>query len=145
MKFMIVEENVDLLKVSNVEAIGHCANCFCTMGSGIANQIKKVFPEAYTADLKTVSGDINKFGTFSVGVVNSNNTSIKYVYNLYGQYRYGRDSRKLNYEKINSNERLKIEECSFWYLSASQDAMCQAEYDKVCMVSKCSMCKKCSQ
>ena len=100
LKFMTVEENVDLLKVSNVEAIGHCANCFCTMGSGIANQIKKVFPEAYTADLKTVSGDINKFGTFSVGVVNSNNTSIKYVYNLYGQYRYGRDSRKLNYEKI---------------------------------------------
>ena len=77
MKFMIVEENVDLLKVSDVESIGHCANCFCTMGSGIANQIKKVFPEAYTADLKTVSGDINKFGTFSVGVVNSNNTSIK--------------------------------------------------------------------
>jgi O-acetyl-ADP-ribose deacetylase (regulator of RNase III) len=98
---MITHINGDLLS-SNVDAIGHCANCFCTMGSGIARQIKLQLPEAYAEDLKGVSGDRNKFGKFSVAEIKKPQikTNIKYVYNLYGQYNYGTDSRKLNYESI---------------------------------------------
>ena len=99
---MITDLKIDLLK-AKVDAIGHCANCFNTMGSGIAKQIKAKFPEAFLADTKTTSGDRSKFGNYSVGFVspeNKTSTSIKFVYNLYGQYYYGRDSRKLNYEFI---------------------------------------------
>ena len=96
MKFIETPGN---LLTSEIDAIGHCANCFCTMGSGIALQIKNKFPEAYTADLKTISGDKTKFGKFSKCRV-SESTNIKYIYNLYGQYTYGRESRKLNYEMI---------------------------------------------
>lgn len=94
-------ENVSLLR-ADVETIGHCCNCFCTMGSGIARQIRENFPEAYTADCKTIKGDRNKLGKFSVAEVwqKTYNLNIKYIYNLYGQYNYGTESRKLNYEAI---------------------------------------------
>jgi len=98
---MITEVKIDLLTYE-VDAIGHCTNCFCTMGSGIAKQIKLQLPEAYQEDLKTQSGDKTKFGKFSVATITKPNieTKIKFVYNLYGQYYYGKDSRKLNYESI---------------------------------------------
>lgn len=98
---MITELKTDLL-LAEVDAIGHCANCFNTMGSGIAKQIKAKLPEAFEADSKTEAGDRKKFGSFSVGSITAPKikTNIKYVYNLYGQYYYGRESRKLNYEAI---------------------------------------------
>ena len=96
-------ENTNLLQ-ANVDAFGHCANCFCTMGSGIARQIREIFPEAYEADCKTSKGDKSKFGKFSLANVSGNqyNKSLKYIYNLYGQFNYGTESRKLNYEAIYS-------------------------------------------
>jgi O-acetyl-ADP-ribose deacetylase (regulator of RNase III) len=99
---MIIElENTDLLK-ANVEAIAHCCNCFHTMGSGIAKQIREKFPEAYAADCKTVYGDRTKLGTYSNCLVQSHdyNPNLKYIYNLYGQFNYGRDKRQVNYEAI---------------------------------------------
>ena len=99
---MITELKIDLLK-AEVDAIAHCANCFNTMGSGIAKQIKAKFPEAFLADCKTTAGDGLKFGNFSVGLISAENKTsptIKYVYNLYGQYYYGKDTRKINYESM---------------------------------------------
>jgi len=76
------------------EVIAHCANCFCTMGSGIAPQIKNKFPEAYVVDCATGKGDINKLGTISY---TQNTTPI--VVNLYGQYDYtGRRSGRMDLE-----------------------------------------------
>lgn len=74
----------DLIKMAqngDFDVIGHCANCFCVMGSGIAPQIKNAFPEAYVADCNTNKGDINKLGTISVG----EHGKLKIV-NLYGQF-----------------------------------------------------------
>ena len=98
---MIMELTGDLLKY-DVDAIGHCANCFCTMGSGIAKQIREKFPQAFSVDSKTRAGDIEKFGKFSCAEITQPNikTTVKFVYNLYGQFYYGRDIRKLNYESI---------------------------------------------
>lgn len=98
---MISEIEHDLLTY-DVDVIAHCANCFCTMNSGIAKRIRSDLPEAYAADGLTTAGDKNKLGKFSVAKISNSNisTNIKYVYNLYGQYYYGRDSRKLNYESI---------------------------------------------
>lgn len=91
----------DLVKdAENYEVIAHCCNCFCTMGAGIAPQIKHKFPDAYAADCKTVQGDINKLGTISYS-----DATKPIVVNLYGQYDYtGRRSGQmdLDYEALRS-------------------------------------------
>ena len=83
----------DLVRdAENYDVIAHVCNCFCTMGAGIAPQIKAKFPEAYEADCKTAKGDINKLGTISY----TENTK-PIVVNLYGQYDYtGRRSGKMD-------------------------------------------------
>lgn len=101
---------LDLL-VADCEVIAHCANCFCTFGSGVAKQIKEKYPEMYSADCKTVNGDKNKLGTISFVELENNSKNNIFPYygvNLYGQYDYGTASRKLNYEAIyTSLEKLK--------------------------------------
>ena len=91
----------DLVRdAANYEVIAHCCNCFCTMGAGIAPQIKHKFPEAYEADCKTQSGDESKLGTITY---TENTTPI--VVNLYGQFDYtGRRSGKmdLDYDALRS-------------------------------------------
>jgi O-acetyl-ADP-ribose deacetylase (regulator of RNase III) len=47
------------------DVIAHCLTVFCTMGAGIAPQIKSKFPDAYIVDCQTIRGDINKLGTIS--------------------------------------------------------------------------------
>jgi O-acetyl-ADP-ribose deacetylase (regulator of RNase III) len=47
------------------DVILHGANCFCTMGGGIAREIRARVPEAYQADQDTFSGDRNKIGLFT--------------------------------------------------------------------------------
>lgn len=89
----------DLVKdADQYEVIAHCCNCFCTMGSGIAPQIKAKFPEAYAVDCATPKGDLTKLGTISHTV-----NSKPIVVNLYGQFDYtGRRSGKmdLDYDAI---------------------------------------------
>lgn len=83
---------IEAAKSGEVDVIAHQCNCFCTMGSGIAPLIKKNFPEAWEADKATKKGDVQKLGSFSKGL------SFKYgdkgfplfIYNLYGQYGYGK-------------------------------------------------------
>lgn len=91
----------DLVRdAANYDVIAHCCNCFCTMGAGIAPQIKHKFPEAYTADCETQSGDESKLGTITY---TENTTPI--VVNLYGQFDYtGRRSGKmdLDYDALRS-------------------------------------------
>jgi len=92
---------ITLAKEKQFDVIFHCCNCFCTMGSGIAPQIKHAFPEAYEVDCKTISGDKNKLGTISF---TENSSPI--VVNLYGQFGYG--NRKLglpdvDYEALRSS------------------------------------------
>ena len=65
------------------DVIGHVVNCFCTMGAGIAPQIKSKFPEAYEVDCATIKGDRNKLGTITHTV-----NTIPIVVNLYGIYDY---------------------------------------------------------
>jgi O-acetyl-ADP-ribose deacetylase (regulator of RNase III) len=85
-----------------VDAIGHQANCFNTMNSGVAKAIRKRLPCAWDADQLTVKGDRSKLGTISVGQLRDiagNPTGL--VYNLYGQYNYGYDARGYtNYEAL---------------------------------------------
>lgn len=91
---------IDAAKNGEVNVIAHCCNCMCNMGKGIAPQIKRAFPYAYTADLGTAVGDQSKLGSFSLGVPEE--VSDPLVYNLYGQYRYGYNAkgRQLDYDAL---------------------------------------------
>lgn len=86
----IKEVQGDLLEMfdkedSELHVIAHGANCFATMGAGIAAQIKKKYPEAYYADMyyqAAKPGDMERLGNIS-GAHNNE------IYNLYTQYRPG--------------------------------------------------------
>lgn len=91
----------DLVKLATenqFSAIIHGANCFCTMGSGIAKQIKETFPEAYTADLYTKVGDIDKLGTYSSAIINRFDRMF-FVINAYTQYDF-RGRKNVDYDAI---------------------------------------------
>lgn len=90
---MIENRIGDLLRQKDLSAICHVCNCFHTFGSGIAKQIREQFPEAYEADLHTKSRDRDKMGTFSFATI-KNGVG---CYNMYAQYRYGRERRHLEY------------------------------------------------
>jgi O-acetyl-ADP-ribose deacetylase (regulator of RNase III) len=75
-----------------VDIIVHQSNCFCTMGSGIAKEIKKRYPRAYEADRVTPRGDIKKLGHFSFALANKDQE--RTIINLYGQYSYGKEPKQ---------------------------------------------------
>lgn len=76
------------------QCIIHQANCHNRLGSGIAAQIRILYPEAVDVDNTTKYGDISKLGTFTSAVGKDG----KIIYNLYGQYNYGNQKRQTNYE-----------------------------------------------
>lgn len=80
------------LRRGEVNAIGHQANCFNTMNSGVAKAIRQAFPDAYTADCETEKGDRDKLGDCTVGMDVRDDGFIGLIYNLYGQYNYGYDA-----------------------------------------------------
>jgi O-acetyl-ADP-ribose deacetylase (regulator of RNase III) len=82
-----------------IDVLVHQANCFHTMGSGIAKEIRERFPEAYEADLKTVEGSKDKLGTYSHTRV-FKHPQIKYIVNMYSQFTYGTQKRQTNYEAM---------------------------------------------
>ncbi len=79
----------NLLKQSDLSAWIHQCNCFNTMGSGVAKEVKSVYPEVYDADCRTIKGDSNKLGTFSFAKTKDG----KIGYNLYSQFNYGYDGK----------------------------------------------------
>ena len=84
------------------DVIIHGANCFCTMGGGIAYKIKQIFPDAYAADLNTKLGDIGKLGTISYAVITKGVLNPIIVVNGYTQYRFGTDKMHVDYEAVRS-------------------------------------------
>lgn len=90
---------IELAKAGKFHMIVHGANCFCTMGSGIAKQIKENFPWAFYADAQTAKGDITKLGNYTKAVITRNNINF-IVVNAYTQYGYGTDFPKIDYEAL---------------------------------------------
>lgn len=84
---MIIELRGDLLR-SDCSVIMHQANCFATMGAGIAKQIQRKYPRVLHADKNySISiGSRKRLGRFSKSKEFDGVT----VYNLYGQFHYGR-------------------------------------------------------
>lgn len=63
-------------------------NCFNTMGSGLAKQIKAQYPEAYEVDNSTTKGDYRKLGNYT-----NIHTGKFHIINAYTQFKYNRASQ----------------------------------------------------
>ena len=86
----VVQGNLlTLAHVGWFDVIVHGCNCFNTMGSGIAKDIKAFLPEAYAVDQQTKKGDRNKLGTYTRTVVPFGYHPSLIVVNAYTQYHYG--------------------------------------------------------
>ena len=97
----------NLLLNKDVDIIGHQCNCQNTFGSGIARSIREMYPEAYAADTRAHSLRQNTLGSLSFARIRpetsaKHGTKIKFIFNLYGQNLFGRDSRQTDYEAIYS-------------------------------------------
>lgn len=80
---------LDLAENGEFDIIVHGANCFCTMGGGIARQIRKRYPAVYEADCATKVGDYNKLGTYTKCKVDpKNHRSTFWVVNAYTQFEF---------------------------------------------------------
>lgn len=93
-----VGDLIEAAKNGEVNVIAHGCNCYCTMGSGIAPLIKKAFPEAYAADLKTKKGDLDKKGTLSWG--QSGEVTIANLYSQGGYWGRNKGVRDLDYNAL---------------------------------------------
>lgn len=91
---MLVYKTGDVLN-SGEKFIVHGCNCFNTMGSGIAAQIRKQYPFAYDVDQLTEQGNYFKLGTYSQGTEGDVT-----IINAYTQYKFGRDKRYAEYDAI---------------------------------------------
>ena len=86
---------ISIAKAGEFDIIGHGCNCFHSMNSGIAPQIKSNWPQAYSADLKTAYGSRDKLGTYSkseaVGLT---------ILNIYSQFKYGTHQIQVDYDAM---------------------------------------------
>ncbi|UAV84498.1 hypothetical protein PHB09_002 [Pseudomonas phage PHB09] len=100
-----VGDLVDALDTGEVRFIGHQANCFCTMNSGVAKAIRLRWPSVYAADCETRKGDPDKLGSFTVEIVKTATGLLGgVVFNLYGQFNYGYDAKGYtDYEALKSS------------------------------------------
>lgn len=100
----LIYKNGNLLLANDVGVIGHQANCQATFGSGIARTIREMYPEASSVDLLASVRKTNVLGSFSCAKVSTKqNSSIKFIFNLYGQNLgtvAGSTLRKTNYEAL---------------------------------------------
>lgn len=95
---MLTYKKGDLIKAfkdGEVDVIAHQCNAFHTMGAGVAKAIAKAFPAALSADLASEYGGKEKLGWFTYTL-----TDYGYIYNLYGQYGYGREGQHTNYNHL---------------------------------------------
>jgi O-acetyl-ADP-ribose deacetylase (regulator of RNase III) len=94
----------DLLKLAKegkFDVIVHGCNCFHTFGAGIAKQILKEFPEAYSADCTTIKGSARKLGDYSSAEVLTPYGRLVIV-NAYTQFGFERAKNNTDYTAVQS-------------------------------------------
>src|SRR5215207_7989890 len=87
------------------DVIVHGCNCQCAMGKGIALSIKRQFPEAYDADLRTAKGDRAKLGSMSTAQIERPPARFTVV-NAYTQFHWRGEGVLADYDAIRSAFRL---------------------------------------
>lgn len=84
---------IDMALEGHFDVIAHGANCFCTMGAGIAKEIKERIPDAWFADQQTSKGSIMKLGCYTFADLEVNNRGWVRIINAYTQYKYGKNHK----------------------------------------------------
>lgn len=77
---------LDLAEQGHFNIIMHGCNCFNTMGSGIAREIRTRFPQAAVADAMTHQGDRSKLGTITLSSAENHLGENFVIVNAYTQY-----------------------------------------------------------
>lgn len=90
---------VELALNGKFDVIIHGCNCQHVMGAGIAAQIKKVFPNAYKADLETPKGPY-KLGDYSLSIGDIHDSLNVIIVNAYTQNEFGRNKRHFDYQAL---------------------------------------------
>jgi O-acetyl-ADP-ribose deacetylase (regulator of RNase III) len=99
----MIETKGDLVQMAEegkFDIIVHGANCFCTMGSGIAGQLAGKYPQVLQEDKKTLPGDRTKLGSFTLTQVTSPQGNPFIVMNAYTQYHFGGNTDLFEYEAL---------------------------------------------
>jgi O-acetyl-ADP-ribose deacetylase (regulator of RNase III) len=97
---MVTEISSDIF-LAPIEVLVHQANCFHTMGSGVARAIRERYPEAYDADItQTQKGDRAKLGTCSIANIRRPDSRLRYIFNMYSQFTFGTEKRQTHYEAL---------------------------------------------
>lgn len=97
---MISIVNMDIFE-SGADVLLHQVNCQGVMGRGIALEIRKTYPNVYKSYRKYCQDRryaTSLGGTVHIVGVKDETTEIKYIANLFGQYRYGTDKRYTDYD-----------------------------------------------
>lgn len=81
------------------DVIVHGCNCQNTMGAGIALSIKRQFPAAFEADIRTARGDRGKLGNYSYATVALDVKELTIV-NAYSQYHWRGAGPQVDYEAV---------------------------------------------
>jgi O-acetyl-ADP-ribose deacetylase (regulator of RNase III) len=76
---------LDLAEAGEFDVILHGANCFNTMGGGIAREIRERYPAAALMDDNTIRGDYNKLGNYTEVFPEFTNGKFT-ILNCYTQY-----------------------------------------------------------
>lgn len=83
-----------LAEAGEFDVIVHGCNCFNTMGSGIARQIREKYPTAFAADV-TMDIGIHKLGSYSIAPSSTVKGEVKFaIVNAYTQFDYNRTNEK---------------------------------------------------
>lgn len=93
---------IELARQGEFDVIVHGCNCFTTMGSGIARQIKTQFPSAYSADGRTEKGNRDKLGSCTEVLIPMESGIELHVVNAYTQYDFGGPGRNVDYDAVRS-------------------------------------------
>jgi len=97
----ITGDLIALGQAGHFDVIVHGCNCHCTMGAGIAKQIRAAFPAAWEADRRTTAGDRTKLGSCTFATI-AQRTGDLTVVNAYTQFHWSGPGPKVDYDAVTS-------------------------------------------
>lgn len=95
----VVQVTGDLLK-SKENIIGHQTNCLGVMGAGIADKIKKLYPEIFKPYQELCFAHKKSDSLLGECQLVKAHTEGKYVANLFGQHTISHSEQETNYDKL---------------------------------------------
>lgn len=93
----VVKGNLfEAFRTGAVHAIAHCVNCQGVMGSGVALQVKNLYPTVYQEYVELLQ-EYKKVEESALGCCITSQVREGLVFNLFGQEDYGTNHRQLDY------------------------------------------------